>query len=112
VERPARLANGLRLPSGWREVTSPLPMAEGIDPLVGRSLGLPAFRAKRAEALPPQWVAFVVDSVGQVATCSVRAYDVALSAAALERAVVPLRYQPAEVGGRRVNQLMLVAVAR
>jgi hypothetical protein len=111
VERKAVLTNGRTLPSGWREVPAPLSEAEGIDSLVGRSFGLPASRAKRAKALPPRWIAFVVDSAGRVPTCSVRAYDVALPVADLEHAVTSLRYQPAEVGGRRVSQLVLVAVS-
>lgn len=112
VERSAALLNGLHLPSGWREVMAPLAVAQGIESLVSRSSGLPQSRAKRVKALPPRWIAFVVDSAGRASTCSVRAYDLSMSAADLARAVAPLRSRPAVVGGRLVSQLVVVAVSR
>lgn len=112
VERPAALIAGGEWPSEWQEQTFPPDTARGFDARLRQSGGLAVWRSRRGRPLPERWVAFVVDSTGAVPHCSVRAFGLSLSAAELERAVSRRRFRPAEVGGRRVPQLILMAVGR
>lgn len=112
VERPVRLQTGQNWPRGWREVTPTTSPAGGIDTLVARTMALTPARAKPSTPIPARWVAFVVDSTGHVASCSVRTSEVNMTAADLAGATRGRRFDAARVGGRAVNQVVLLAVER
>lgn len=112
VERPVRLQTGQNWPRGWREVTPTTSPAGGIDTLVARTMALTPARAKPSTPIPARWVAFVVDSTGHVVSCSVRTSEVNMTAADLAGATRGLRFDAARVGGRAVNQVVLLAVER
>lgn len=108
VERPVALRVNASWPKDWREVTRPVFHATATDSMVAATLGLRVPLGDVTATFPREWVAFVVDTSGQVVTCSVASHDGLSVDTPLARQVAQLQFTPAEVAGRRVPQLVLL----
>ncbi len=112
TERPATLPAGASWPAGWREVTRAVRAATRADSMAAESMGIRAPTGGVPSPFPRQWAAFVVDTSGSVHPCSVAIHDAPLADAPLARQLVRLRFTPATVAGRTVDQVILLERVR